>query len=77
MNVGLDDPQNEGMRIMAISDLNNDKLNDLVTVNADANQVTAWYFSDAALRYTSPSMFTLPTGFKADSIIVTKSQTML
>lgn len=62
------------MRIMAISDLNNDKLNDLVTVNKDADTVTARYFSDISFKYETTSEFTLPSGFKADSVIITKTQ---
>ena len=44
VNVGLSD-QDDGMRIMAIGDLNNDKQSDLVTANADASALKTWYFS--------------------------------
>ena len=74
VNVGLEDPDNEGMRIMAIGDLNNDKLNDLVTANEDASKVTAWYFDEGSYSYSTSSSFALPAGLKADSVIVTKSQ---
>ena len=72
--MGLDDPGEKGMRVMAIGDLNNDKLSDLVTVNQDASVVTAWYFDDSSYSYSTSASFTLPSGLKADSIIVTKSQ---
>ena len=44
VNVGLSD-QDDGMRIMAIGDLNNDKQSDLITANADATALKSWYFS--------------------------------
>ena len=74
VNVGLKDPDKEGMRIMAIGDLNNDKLNDLVTANKDGSKVTAWYFDESSYSYSTSASFALPTGLKADSVIVTKSQ---
>ena len=40
VNVGLSD-QDDGMRIMAIGDLNNDKQSDLVTVNGEATTIKA------------------------------------
>ena len=72
--MGLNDPDKDGMRIMAIGDLNNDKLNDLVTANKDASKVTAWYFDESSYSYSTSASFTLPDGLKADSVIVTKSQ---
>ena len=40
VNVGLSD-EDDGMRIMAIGDLNNDKQSDLVTVNGEATTIKA------------------------------------
>ena len=40
VNIGLSD-QDDGMRIMAIGDLNNDKQSDLVTVNGEATTIKA------------------------------------
>ena len=40
VNVGLSD-QDDGMRIMAIGDLNNDKQSDLVTVNGESTTIKA------------------------------------
>merc|ERR1719253_442446 len=77
VNVGLSDPHGEGMRIMALADLNNDKQNDLITVNESAEKVTAWYFNEEDMSYSSSASFNLPSGLKADSIIVTKTQTEL
>ena len=73
VNVGLQEPNGEGMRVMAISDLNNDKLNDLVTVNESADKVTAWYYSDEDMSFSTSASFELPEGLKADSVIVTKT----
>ena len=73
VNVGLDDPNNEGMRIMAISDLNNDKWTDIVTVNEKADKVTVWYFDGDTLTFSKASSFSIPNDYKVDSIIVMKS----
>ena len=61
------------MRVVAISDLNNDKNNDLVTVNGSGSTVTAWYFNAEDMSFSTSSSFDLPTGLKADSVIVTKT----
>lgn len=61
------------MRIMAISDLNDDLNNDLVTVNQNADTVTARYFSENTLNYDQTATFSLPSGFTANSVIITKT----
>ena len=50
VDVGLPETT-DGMRIMAIADLNNDKLNDLVTVDSSAQTVTVYYYSDDNYKY--------------------------
>ena len=59
------------MRIMAIADLNNDKLNDLVTVDATAQTVTVFYYDDTVNKYSKESSFDLEKGWTVDSIIPT------
>ena len=60
-----------GMRIMAIADINNDKLNDLITVDSSAQTVTVYYYDDSNWKYTSTSNFDVEAGWKIDSIIPT------
>lgn len=43
----------EGIRIAAMQDMNNDKLIDLVTVNAAADLITVYYFNSATHQYTT------------------------
>ena len=73
VNVGLSD-QDDGMRIMAIGDLNNDKQSDLVTANADASALKTWYFSQNSWKYDQSADLELPNGLTADSVIVTKGE---
>ena len=51
MNVGLPDTT-AGMRVMSISDLNNDQTNDLVMVDATGESVTAYYYQDSTDMYS-------------------------
>lgn len=41
------------MRVMAIGDMNNDKMNDLITINDSAQSITVYYFSEASLKFSS------------------------
>ena len=43
----------DGMRVMAIGDMNNDKMNDLITINDSAQSITVYYFSEASLKFSS------------------------
>ena len=58
---------------MSISDLNNDKLNDLVMINSAGDTVTVYYFDDATLKYSDHATFTLPSGYLVDNVIPTNS----
>ena len=71
VNVGL---PNEEMRIMAIADLNNDKYNDIVTINASGSRFSVHYFEETTLTYTNTVSVDLPTGQYVDSVIVMKYQ---
>lgn len=51
VNVGLPDTT-AGMRVMSISDLNNDQTNDLVMVDATGESVTAYYYQDSTDMYS-------------------------
>ena len=62
-----------GLRVMSISDLNNDKLNDLVMINSAGDTVTVYYFDDATLKYSDHATFTLPSGYLVDNVIPTNS----
>ena len=73
VNVGLS-AQDDGMRIMAIGDLNNDKQSDLVTTNESATALKAWYFNQSSYKYDKSADLTLPSGLTVDSVIVTKGQ---
>ena len=54
VNVGL--PENaEGLRIMSIGDLNNDKLNDLVMLDSTGTIGTVYYFDDSTSMYSHSS----------------------
>ncbi len=47
IDVGLSkDDLFQGMRILALQDMNNDNLIDLVTINTAANAATVYYFKD-------------------------------
>ena len=56
---------------MAIGDLNNDKLNDLVTVDVDRNTVNVFYYDDSSLTYSKQSSFDVESGWTIDSVIPT------
>lgn len=45
----------DGTRIMAISDVNNDKFNDIITVNTQGTVVTVYYYNEVAQNYGSSS----------------------
>lgn len=44
MDVGVPTVSATGNRILAISDINNDKLDDLITANTDGTVVTMYYW---------------------------------
>jgi len=77
VNVGLPDGTEDGTRIMSIQDMNNDKLNDLVTMDTTGATITVYYFDDSNSMYSSESSFDLPSGWFTDSIIPTNSASPL
>ena len=68
VDVGLPDSPG-GMRIMGIADVNNDKLNDLITVDSTAQQVTIYYYNDASFKFDTASTFDVENGWTINSII--------
>lgn len=71
MNVGL--PQ-EDVRIMAIADLNNDKYNDLVTINQLGTQFSVFYFEwEDTLTYLNSVDTEIPADLYIDSIMALKA----
>ena len=62
---------------MEIGDLNNDKTNDLVTVDAAGTNLTVYYFKDASKTYALSANFDLPTGCVLDQVIPTNMPTKL
>ena len=60
---------------MSIGDLNNDKMNDLVTVDNTAKKVTVYYFSESSLKYSTSASFDMPDGWTVDSVIPTSNPT--
>lgn len=74
VDVGLPAEAPEGLRIMAMNDMNNDKTTDLVTISADSTTVTVYYFDEGQQKYASSSDFTVPSGWYVDSVIPTNAQ---
>lgn len=60
-----------GLRIMSIGDLNNDKLNDLVMIDATGTHATVYYFDDSLGTYAHSASFNLPSGYTCDGVIST------
>jgi len=66
-----------GMRMMAIADLNNDKYNDLVTINNEGDKVVVYYFDPITLTYGKEANFDLPVGWFADSVVPMRQERAL
>ena len=62
---------------MAMSDINNDKLNDLIVSNEQGTQLTAYYYSQSDKNYSTSAVIDLPSKHYASNVIVTKSANML
>ena len=58
-----------GMRVMAIADINNDKTNDLVTIDSTAQTVTVFYYDDSNFKFNKESSFDIEQGWTIDSVI--------
>lgn len=75
VNVGL--PAKD-VRMMAMADLDNDKLTDLVTINQSGQEVTVRFFTPSTNKYSRTTSFTAASkGELVTSILVTKSHTHL
>jgi len=70
VNVGLP-VTNAGMRILNISDLNNDKSNDMVTVDSEGKTVSVFYYDDMTGTFSNTATFAMPEGYLLDNIIPT------
>jgi len=73
VDVGLPSGTGDGTTIMSVSDLNNDKLNDLVTIDKAGNTVTVYYFNEDTTKFTETSTFSLPDGYLVENVIPTNS----
>ena len=51
----IEDSLGEGMKIIAIGDMNNDKHIDLVTVNSDLDHFTVYFFDKESMSYNKSS----------------------
>ena len=51
MNPGIDDDTQEGIKIMAIGDMNNDKHSDIVSVNGHQDEFTVHYYDPDSMSY--------------------------
>ena len=58
---------------MAIADLNNDKYNDIVTIDEEGSLFSVHYFEETTLTYTNSVSVDMPEGFFVDSIVVLKA----
>jgi hypothetical protein len=50
-----------GTRILAINDVNNDKLDDLITSNSDGTVITVFYYNAETQSYSTVSQINMPT----------------
>jgi S-adenosylhomocysteine hydrolase len=66
------------MRVMAIADLDNDKLNDLVTVNNLGTEISVRYYKPDVKQYVKGEHpIVLDANQQVTSVLVTKSRSLL
>ena len=65
------------MRILAIADMNNDKYDDLVTLNSAGNVVTVRYFDQESLTYLTNYDIILTSSASVTSAFITNTPTLL
>lgn len=65
------------MRILAIADMNNDKYDDLITLNSAGNVVTVRYFNKETLTYLDSFDISLETTASVTSAFITNTPTLL
>ena len=58
---------------MAIADLNNDKYNDIVTIDENGSKFSVHYFEQTTLTYTNTVSIDMPEGYLVDSVVVLKA----
>ncbi|CDW88409.1 UNKNOWN [Stylonychia lemnae] len=80
VDVGLkstaSDANFKGNKAFAFGDLNNDKLNDLVTVSEDQKSFQPYFYNSESFKFTSSPLSTaVPDGFHIVSIFINKEQT--
>ena len=72
---GLNDPGNEGMKIVAMGDIDNDNSQDIVTLNSQQDQITVHYFDSDQMKYIASNTFGVdPSNPHAEvaSIVISK-----
>ena len=62
---------------MALQDMNNDKVTDLITINSDSTAITVYYFDQGTNKYTTTSEFQVTTSGTIQSVVPTKTQNYL
>jgi len=51
--MGISDPYGEGLKIMAMGDVDNDKHIDLITLNSDHDSFTVHYYNGESMSFTA------------------------
>lgn len=76
VDVGLG-TSTDGIRILAISDINNDKYDDLITLNSANNIVTIRYFDPSSMTYLDTASITLSSTASVQAAFITNTPTLL
>lgn len=62
---------------MAINDVNNDKLDDLITSNTEGNILTVYYFNEENYDYSKTAQITLPPDNYARGVYINRNNNEL
>lgn len=73
LNMNISSVSATGNRIMAISDVNNDTINDIVTANTLGTVLTIFYFVKATSDFGASSQIDLPTDNYVRSVFIERS----
>ena len=76
VDVGFNDPAGEGMKIMAIGDINNDKNADVITVGEGQDSFQLHLYNQTTRRYDA-QMPPKPVQAKISSIVIARDMTEL
>lgn len=76
VDVGFNDPAGEGMKIMAVGDINNDKNADVITVGEDQDSFQLHLYNQTSRRYDA-QMPPKPVSSKISSIVIGRDMTEL